>query len=357
MTKREFGFYQEITILHRNTILYQESIMHQEIQRFWALLKTSQKILLINHIRMDGDAWGSLAALALILKNMGKDILCINDCSVPPSLTSLWYTELINPIADVRVFKPDIIISLDASDTLRLGQSYMTWKDIFNSTPLIVLDHHFSNPGFWNINIINTEATSTCELLYEVCETLELIPYITSDIATFLYLGLQTDTNMYFNSDVTPHTLEVGAKLLALWADFRKVIQEMFQKKSFIQLKLWEILLRNLKQDCNGALSYSVLTREDIRSLNIPKEEIGWHLKGAINELLINIEGTKIAFLIYPLDATENKVSMRAQPGQNVAAICETFRGGGHILAAGFQSFEEEAIIEQKLLQIIKTVL
>ena len=173
------------------------------------------------------------------------------------------------------MFAPDIIISLDASDTQRLGDSYLRWQNIFESTPLLVLDHHISNPAFGTINIIDSDATSTCELLYEVFEKLHMTEYITPEIATFLYLGLQTDTNMYFNSDVRPKTLEIGAKLLALRADFRKVISEMFQKKSFIQLKLWEILLRNLTQDCDGKLSYSILTREDIRSIGIPREEIG----------------------------------------------------------------------------------
>ena len=146
---------------------------------------------------------------------------------------------------------------------------------MFETTPLIVLDHHHSNPAFGMINIIDVDASSTCELLYEVLEDLHMLQYITPEIATFLYLGIQTDTNMYFNSDVRPKTLEIGAKLLALGADFRKIISEMFQKKSFIQLKLWEILLRNLTQDCNGKVSYSVLSRDDIRNLGIPREEIG----------------------------------------------------------------------------------
>jgi bifunctional oligoribonuclease and PAP phosphatase NrnA len=80
----------------------------------------------------------------------------------------------------------------------------------------VVLDHHISNPRFGTINIIDTDASSTCELLYEVLEDLHMLQFISPEIATFLYLGIQTDTNMYFNSDVRPKTLEIGAKLLAL---------------------------------------------------------------------------------------------------------------------------------------------
>ncbi len=328
--------------------------MLTEIQKFWELLGNSQKILLINHIRMDGDAWGSLAALTLLVRKMGKEVKAINDCTVPPGLDVFWKTELIEPALDVATFAPDIIISLDASDTSRLGKSYEVWKDIFEATPLIVIDHHHSNPHFGTVNIIDSKLTSTCELLYSVIETLGLESLVDSEIATFLYLGLQTDTNMYFNNDVTGNTLRVWAKLIDVGADFRKVIYEMFQKKSFMQMKLWKYLLENLGQDFEGKLSYSYITKDNIRELGISKEEIGWHLKGAINELLINIEGTHIAFLLYPLDATENKVSMRALPGNNVAEICETFWGGGHILASGFQSFEAEEVILEKLLQEIK---
>jgi len=71
--------------------------MQNEIQKFWELLQTSQKILLINHIRMDGDAWGSLWALGWVLENMGKQVMALNDCPVPPGLNSFWKIDIIQP--------------------------------------------------------------------------------------------------------------------------------------------------------------------------------------------------------------------------------------------------------------------
>lgn len=306
---------------------------------------------------MDGDAWGSLWALAGILKNMWKNVVAINDCPVPPGLDSFWDTQIISPDLDVKAFNPDIIISLDASNTSRLGKIYETWEDIFIEKPFIVIDHHNSNPYFWDINIIDVNTTSSCQLLTQVLFDLHLDSYIDSEIATLLYLGLQTDTNMYFNNDVTSETLMVGARLIEKGADFRKVIYEMFQKKSFMQMKLWKYLLENLRQESNGQISYSFISKDNIRELWIAREEIGWYLKGAINELLINIEWTQIAFLIYPLNAKENKVSMRALPWNNVAAICELFSGGWHILASGFQSFESKEDIINTLLKKIQDTL
>lgn len=306
---------------------------------------------------MDGDAWGSLAALGLILQKSWKQVQAINDCEVPPSLRFLGNNSLIEPELDVEKYNPDIIISLDASDITRLWKSFTKWENVFKNTSLVVIDHHISNPWFWDINIIEPKMSSTCELLVGVIEELWLTEYIDSEIATFLYLGLQTDTNMYFNSNVTPKTLETGAKLIGFGADYRTIISEMFQKKSAIQLKLWWILLENMRQEHDGKLSYSYLSKYEIGRLDIDRESIGGYLKWAINELLINIEGTKIAFLIYPLSLEENKVSMRSQVWYDVAAICESFGWGWHTQAAWFQSLESEEVIIEKLLRKIKEVL
>ena len=331
--------------------------MLYDIQQFSDTLNKSKKILLINHIRMDGDAWGSLAALYLILEKLWKKVTAVNDCSVPPSFDFLWHTHIINPELDIKKFKPDLIISLDASDTWRLGKIYENNRDIFQKTTLVVIDHHISNPWFWGINIINPKSTSTCELLVQILEDLCLLHHVDSEIATFLYLGLQTDTNMYFNSNVNAHTLRTWAKLLELWADYRSVITEMFQKKSYKQLKLWEVILANLKQSHNWDISYSTLSKYEIARLDITHSEVWWFLKWAINELLINISGTKVAFLIYPIAIWENKASMRSQVWYDVAKICESFWGWWHIQAAWFQSQRNQESIVEDLLQKTKEIL
>lgn len=94
--------------------------MEKQIEKLGKLIKKSKRILLINHIRMDGDAWGSLGGLALILKNMKKDVKAINDCPVPNSLAFTGHAQIIEPDLDVRAYNPDLIIALDSSDTDRL---------------------------------------------------------------------------------------------------------------------------------------------------------------------------------------------------------------------------------------------
>lgn len=340
---------------YRNIFL--ERAMQQEIQKLWELIKTSEKILLINHIRMDGDAWGSLCGLALVLKNMGKNVEWINDSEVPESLQFLWHNDIINPELDVKTFNPDFIISLDAGDAMRLWESYIKWKEVFDTKPFVMIDHHVSNPLFGDINILDIEAWSTAELLVDILERLELSTYISPEAATCFYTGIQTDSNMYFNTNTTAKALRVGARLIELGADFRLPITECFKKKSFTQMKLWQCALKNMKQDFGGRLTYSYITSEDLEQNGISLKDTSEYMKGFINEVLINISGTNIAFLLYPLSGTEQKASLRSQVGYDVNALCQIFWWGWHIQASGFQKIDSRESVIEELVSEIKKVL
>lgn len=331
--------------------------MIKEIEKFSDILQKSNKILLINHIRMDWDAWGSLGWFALILKEMGKNIACTNDCPVPPGLQFLWHNDLIQPGLDIENFAPDIIISLDASDTGRLWESYIRWKNTFDNTPLIVIDHHVSNPHFWDINIIDPDASSVCEIMTLLIEQLSLEKYVTKTAATFIYTGLQTDSNMYFNTNTRPSTLRAGAKLMELGADFRLPVAELYKKRTKNQLDVWAYALKNIKYSIDGKICWCSLTREWLRNLWIDKWELGGYFKWLISEIFVNVEWVQVAYLIYPLDKEENKISMRSQEWLDVAKICEIYGWGWHKQAAWFQTILENTEIEKKLITDIEKIL
>jgi len=306
---------------------------------------------------MDGDAWWSLWGLALVLKSMKKDVKAINDTPVPDMLRFLWHNDIIEPNLDVKAFNPDLIISLDASDTGRLWESYTKWQEVFEEKHLVVIDHHISNPAFWNTNIIDPNASSVCEILTIIIENLEYHEHVSEQAATFLYTGLQTDSNMYFNTNTRSSTLRAGALLIDLWADFRLPISELYKKRSKNQMKIWQYALWNIQYHENDSICGCVLTMQGIKALGIPESEVSGCFKWFISEILINIEWVKVAYLLYPLASWENKVSMRSQSGYNVAEICESFWGGWHKQAAGFESHAtSEAIGKELLEKIIKII-
>lgn len=303
---------------------------------------------------MDGDAWGSLGGLALILGNMKKEVKCINDTTVPEILSFTWHTDLIEPELDVKAYNPDLIIALDSSDTDRLWETYTKWQDVFEQKHLVVIDHHISNPWYGNTNIIDPTASSVCEIMTIIIEQLELYEQVSPDAATFLYTGLQTDSNMYFNTNTRSSTLRAGALLIDLGADFRLPISELYKKRTKSQMKVWQYALSHISYHFDNSVCWVVLDRTWLDNLQISEAEISGCFKWFISEILINIDWVKVAYLLYPLSDEKNKVSTRSQKWYNVAEICESFWGGWHMQAAGFESNDSAKNIEKKLLQQIK---
>lgn len=306
---------------------------------------------------MDGDAWGSLGWLYLVLKWLGKEVICINDGKVPDGLNFLGYSDIITPEIDVESFDPDICISLDAAGADRLWESYTKWKHVFDQKPFIVIDHHISNTGFGDINIIDVKASSVCELLTNMLVHENIECYISPEAATFFYTGIQTDTNMYATSNTTKKTLQAGAKLIELWADFRLPIQKCFREKTPEQIDAWKLAYANTTLTDNKNISYCVISQEDAKEFGIPLEKLSEYLKGFINETLINIQWVKVAFLLYPLINGETKWSMRSVDTYDVNTICQKFWGGGHTQAAGFQKQEDIHKIKQQLLKESQKIL
>jgi len=195
--------------------------MQENFNQLKNKIENSNKILLINHKRMDPDAFGSLSAFYYILKdNLPKKVKAVNDDPRPDNFAFLDENQIFEPKLNLKEFSPDLIISFDAASTDQLWGIYKNNKEIFENTDLIVIDHHITNPWFWNINIIDTKASSTCELVYEILENFNWTKYITPKIATLLNTGMLTDTNIYYNQNTTSKTLETAAKLLKLWSDF-----------------------------------------------------------------------------------------------------------------------------------------
>lgn len=331
--------------------------MKNQIEKLQKLLEEHQKILLINHIRMDGDAWGSLGWLALILQQMWKQVCAINDEHVPPWLQFLWHTDIITPELDVESFSPDICISLDAANEERLWESYKRWKHVFDMVPFVVIDHHISNYGFGDINIIDTSASSVCELLTHILEDMWLEKYITPTAATFLYTGIQTDTNMYATNNTTPSTLRAGAKLIELWANFILPIEKCFREKTPKQIQVWKLAYSKTTISKDGFISSAIITSEDLEDTGIDSETLWENLKWFINETLLNIEWVKVAFLLYPLKNGEIKGSFRCVEWYDVNALCQKFGWWGHIQAAGFQTQADIHTLEKNLLTSISDIL
>jgi len=326
--------------------------MIEKFDQFWKLLQASKNILLINHIRMDPDAFWSLAGLYFVLKDMWYNVAAINDEYTPKEFGFLWANEIIQPNLDIKKFNPDLIISLDAASLWQLWDTYIQNNELFDSTDFIVFDHHKTNPGFWSLNIIDVESSSTCELVFRALEHLWLQKHINTHIATLITAGIHTDTNIFYNENTTPTTLRVAAKLMEFWADFRSPMFEFYKKKTFNRTKLWWEILKDIQQDSEWKITYALVEKEVFKKTDTNN----WDTTGITNEFLANMEDSEVCFMLYPIWWWKIKWSLRSK-SIDVSSVCAQFGWGGHKLAAWFSTDLPMEEISKLLLEKLRKLL
>lgn len=336
--------------------------MNENIKKLWELIKVSNKILLINHIRMDMDAFWSLCAMYDILKQLWKEVRAINDETPLETYAFTWYNHIIetNVILDSPVLNkegargwwvPELIISFDAASLDQLWKSYTENIEVFNNTEFYVIDHHITNPWFWKTNIINTNSSSTCELTFDILKELNLVKYITPKIATSLMSWIYTDTNIFYNSNTTKNTHIVAWELIELWADFRKPYYEFYMKRTFEKSKLWwEILANHMKNIENWKVVYACVKQNTFDKTNTDDRQLAW----IISEFFANIEWVEICFLSYEMWNWQIKTSFRCTEKYNVAAIAEKFAWWWHKQASWFNSDKSIEEVENEIIHELK---
>jgi len=323
--------------------------MLQKIEELKKLIENSNNIALFSHIRMDPDTFWSASALYYILQQLWKNVVLLNDEEAPEEFSFLWANDLITKNLDLKDFKPDLIISLDAASIWQLGKSYENNKEIIEKNPFVVIDHHITNPWFWDLNLVYPEYSSTCELLFDILEKLHLIKYINSKIASLLITWILTDTNVFYNTNVTSKTHKIAWKLLDLWANSRESIFQFFKKKSINKTKLLWLALSKIKTIENKLpdwknLVYTILTKKDFENTKTTDRDTNW-----IIEHLINIENTEIAFIIYPITDWKNKISFRSH-SYDVSNLAQKLWWGWHKQAAWVSLNADSEKIAEKII-------
>lgn len=321
--------------------------MKKEIEKFERLIKKADKILLINHIRMDPDAFWSLASFYYILEKIGKNVKAVNDMLPPSNFDFLESSEIIETDLDIKIFNPDLIISFDAANLWQLGETYTKNEQIFKEKDFVVIDHHMTNHWFWSINIVNDKYSSTCELTFHIIEKIWFTKYITPKIATLLTSWIHTDTNIFYNQNTTSSTLVTAAKLMDLWADFRAPMYNFFQKATYNKTKLVWIVFEKLQKSDDSKIVWAGITKKDFEKTWTWDEDTS----GIINRL-INIEWCEVAFLMHEL-WDEVKISFRSKEF-SVWDFCASFWWGWHKLAAWFRTDKKLKVIEKEILEKLK---
>ena len=288
-------------------------------------IKEAQHIVIAGHISPDADAIGACFALAHALANIGKTVrVVMDDYSDKYTVLPGWEFVITSEQAYHELH--DLFIALDCGDISRVGDAN---TPLFRRSTSIVIDHHVHvNEGFGHINIIDTNASATCEILFEVIKTLTPI---TREIAMCLYAGILTDTGGFRFRATSPKTMNIVSQLLTHDFDFSDLYEKLMFEQTFHQFQGFMSVVNDYTYDHELDFVYTIATRDKLNSLGITKND----LDGIVN-FFKRIKEMQVAALAYELAPGKTKISLRSHRF-NVNQIAAYFGGGGHKLASACQ--------------------
>ncbi len=298
------------------------------LDRTLKIFKQAKRLRCVCHRNPDGDAIGSITAMAQLLETNIPDVPVGLYCSdpAPPTFGFLSFVHRIKQ--DLRPEEGDVFVFLDSAEP-KLTEYHETLPQIFSGVlPSVCFDHHPTNTRYATVNIVVPEASSTCEILvdFAVSAGWELTP----DIATSLLTGVYTDTGGLLHSNTTPHVYRTVARLLKSGARQQTIVQQVFRSAKISTLRLWGRVLEKISITPEGG-AISALTEGDFRSTGAEYSE----LTGAI-DYVNAVPGMKFS-LVLSERAGQVKGSLRTlRDDVDVSKMAGAFQGGGHKKAAGF---------------------
>lgn len=295
-------------------------------QAFSKLIETKNQFIVTCHVHPDGDAIGSLLAVGFLLKKLGKKVELICSEGVPTVYTFLEGNELIKKERELSLV-PEVLIAVDCAERERCALAEEIWE--IPGLIVINIDHHITNTGFGNLNIVDSQAAATGEVLFRLFKEAGIA--LEQGVATALYTAVATDTGFFRYSNTSSFTLELAAMLVKEYGvEPAKVAEQVHEQKSFNSIRLLGEVLCTLKVGVGGKVAWMVLDQEMLNKYPVENEETESFVNYARS-----IEGVEIGILFKELRTNEIKLSWRSSVNVDVSKLAAYFGGGGHARAAG----------------------
>lgn len=304
-------------------------INQRDLLKLTRLVSSAQRILVGSHANC-GDATGAVTSCRLALFNQGKNVTVFLPEPVPESFRFLPGTEEIITNAEQINFNDfDLYLSVDAAEPKLTGLA-----EKFDQRPSTLItvnfDHHHTNVGYGDLNIVDKNAAATCAMIYEWFRQAGWL--IDRQVATCLLTGILTDTGTFSNPATNEAALKAAAVLLQRGANTSRILQQVIGNKTLTELKLWGRALERLRDYPELGLVVTVITQQDLAELNASDEM----LEGIAN-FLNDLEGYRAVMVLKEKADGTIKGSLRTtRDDVDVAAVAKLFGGGGHKKAAGF---------------------
>lgn len=286
------------------------------------MIDQAGKIVILGHVNPDGDCVGSCLAVYNYIKEWDSSkAVTVRLERAPSKFSYLSGFDAIETEAGEETY--DLCICLDSSDEERLGD----FKSCFDrSAKTICIDHHITNRGYAQENVIDGHASSACEVVYGQLNESR----ISKHVAECIYTGIIHDTGVFKYSNTSRKTMEIAGRMMEKGIDFGTIIDGSFYKKTYMQSQILGRALLESITFLDGRCIFSVVRKKDMDFYGVEKSD----LDGIVDQLRV-IDGIECAIFLYENGIHQFKVSLRSNSIVDVSRIAAYFGGGGHVRAAG----------------------
>ena len=326
--------------------------LHAQYVALADLIEAHDSFLVVAHEGPDGDAIGSTLGMCHLLWGLGKRAVPFNVDGVPHYLTFLPGADRVQD-ALAPEDAPEVTIQLDCADAYRVGAAFPAhgW-----GAHLAILDHHETGQGDGAaIYIKDTHAAAVGEMIVRLALTLGApLPL---PLARACYCSLLTDTGSFRYGNTSPTTFRVAGRLLEAGVDPWEMTCQVFENDPLARVQLLAMVLDTLQVSACGRLAFLRVDTAMMHKAGADRDM----LDGFVNYAR-RIQGVEVAIQLREEedsapDAPRYKLSFRSRGSVNVAALAESFGGGGHHNAAGCVIAADAATIQRMLTERLSELL
>ena len=280
-----------------------------------AWLNEHDDILILTHVRPDGDTLGGAAALCSALRRTGKNAALYNN----PDITPKYMKYVKDFVSDNFDFTCTLAVDVAEAHMLPPG---------FTGAVDACIDHHLSNSHYAENLLLNGRKASCGEIVLEVIK--QLCGNVTAQEASLLYMAVSTDCGCFRYANVTSETFAAASELLQYGAAVQKLNFDLFRQVSRARMTLEGSILSGLKYFFDGKVVAATVTRKMMSDAGATENDCD-----DIAGIPGKVEGCVVSLVIRELDDNKCKVSVRSQKVFDSSALCARFDGGGHKMASG----------------------
>ncbi len=288
------------------------------------ILKDKDDIIVIGHVRPDGDCVSASLGLAVGLRELGKNAVAVLSDPVPRIYKWLPHLDLILKPEELN-FEPQQIVVVDVSELSRIGRAVELIKD---KNEVITIDHHATGIPAGEIFWKDPEYPAAAEMVYDLLKFME-VPF-DKELSQIVLTGISTDTGFFKYSNVNEKLFDDVGELVRNGAKVDIISRNVTENNKLSTIKLLVETLQKMKIELDGKLVWSYVTQDDLKKYSCDYEETA-----GIIGFLRTLDTAETAILFIEDEENQVNISFRSKLFINVNEIALHFGGGGHPRAAG----------------------